>query len=765
MKIVGKGIERVDGSVKVTGQAVYGTDVQLPGMLYAKVLRSPYAHALIKSIDVSEAKALPGVKVVITGQDYADFRGGEAIKDWPILAVDRVRFYGEGVAAVAAEDIRTAEKAIELIKVEYEELPVVIDAIEAMKPEAPLIHPDLGNYKHIGAVKTMPGTNICNTKHFELGDIDKGFAESDFIYEGTYKVPMIQHITIEPHTAVAVVDTNGKAEVWTPCDGPHRMRKDLADAFGVPLTQIRVHSTFIGGGYGSKGGLKMEPLTIALAMKSNHRPVSYTCDRHEDISTVISRNGIIAKIKTGLKADGTIVARYMEVIWQSGAYAEKGATVCSQGTASGPGPYRIPNCVLDTYCVYTNQVPAGAYRGYGTCQVAWAYETHTDEIAEAMGISPIEIRRKNLLHDGDAMPTGVETATSCGISECFEKVLAAAKPLEQKDDGKLRGRGYSTIYKNTKTPSGSAAFVCVNQDGTANILTSSVEIGQGAHTILSQIVSEETGIPIEKIGISMPDTDITPYDASTTSSRTTFHMGNAVKTAAEDVAKQLKELAAMQLDVPQEELALDDGKVYSTADPEKVLTIPQIMSAYTGAGGTLLGRGFFYPFQKNGGMWSQSSVFWMYGSHLVDVAVDPMTGKVDVEQMICAQDVGYAINVRNCEEQIIGGAVMGLGAALLEELKYDERGVQLNSSLHDYRVPTAMDIHKITPIVVEANHPMGPYGAKGLGEPVVTPAAPAIGNAIFNATGIRFREIPIDCEKLYLAIKKQKANKEVKNES
>lgn len=753
MRVVGQGIKRVDARCKVTGQAVYGSDIRFPGMLHAKVLRSPYAHARIRSIDTSAARALPGVRVVLTGEDFPAFRGGEAIRDTPILAVGKVRYHSEAVAAVAADDLRTAERAIELIRVEYEELPIVLDAADAIHPNAPLVHPEMSSYWHISAVEPIEGTNICNHKRMVKGDIEKGFAESDLIFENEYRVPMVQHVTIETHSAVARVDTDGKAEVWTPCDGPHRLRKDLADAFNVPLTKIRVHSTYIGGGYGSKGGLKMEPLAIALAMKANHRPVSVVCDRHEDISAVLSRNGIIVRIKTGMKKDGSIHARSMEILWQTGAYAEKGPTVCAQGTASGPGPYNIPHCVLDASCIYTNQVPAGAYRGYGTNQVAWAYETHMDEIAYEMGIDPVEIRRKNLLRPGDRMPTGDEEATSCGIRECLEKALDAAGETVSKQDGWLRGRGISTIYKNTKTPSGSATYISLNQDGTVNIITSSVEIGQGVHTILAQIVSEETGVPVEKIDCTMPDTDTTPYDASTTSSRTTFHMGNAVKLAAEDLAEQIRTIAAELMGIHDDAIALDEGGAYNVDDPKQRISLPGMMAKHTGAGGTLLGKGFYYPFTKDGAMWSQSSIFWMYGAQVVDVAVDPATGKVRVEKMVCAHDVGRAINVRNCEEQIIGGAVMGLGTALYEELRFDDKGRVRNANLHDYQVPTAMDVGIMLPIVVEAEHPLGPYGAKGIGEPVVTPSAPAIGNAIFNATGVRLRSMPLSCEKLFFAMK------------
>lgn len=763
--IVGKPVTRIDALEKVTGAALYAADLRLPGMLHAKVLRSPHPHARILSVDVEEALKLPGVTAVVTGRDL-DFLGGEAVRDMPFLARDRVRYVGEPVAAVAAAEEGIAEEALKAIKVEYEQLPAVFDPVTAALEGAPLLHENAGSYQRIGAVKPLPGTNVINFSEDKGGDVERGFAESDHVFEDTFRMHTVQHGQIEPHCSIAQWGTDGRLTLWTGNDGPHRLRKDLADALGLSLTQIRVIVPYLGGGYGGKGGLKAEPMVIALARKVPGRPVKLVLTRDEVFTATLVRHAAAITVKTGVKADGTLVAREVIGYWDTGAYAEKGPTVVKQSTSAAAGPYRIANVRLVGNCVYTNKVPAGAYRGYGTPQVTWAYESQMDMIAGRLGIDPLEFRLKNVLREGDRLPTG-GPAHGVGIEECLRRTAAELKWGERSGPG--RGKGIACTSKNTKTPSGSAAYVSLNLDGTASVLTSSVEIGQGVKTIMAQIAAEELGVPVERVSVSSPDTDTTPFDASTTSSRTTFHMGNAVRLAARNVKEQLAHLGALNWNCAPEDVEVGEGRLNLRDDPGKSLTYQSFLKECYGAGGSVLGSGFFYPQVSEGGypkvnqgkrpqagedagMWSAPSVFWMYGAQGAEVEVDRETGQVRVLKLVAAHDVGKAINPMTCSGQIEGGAVHGLGTSVYEEVLV-ENGRVLNANFHDYKLPTAADVAEVVPIIVEAAHKDGPYGAKGVGEPVLAPTAPAIANAIEDATGVRIQELPLTPERVYRALR------------
>ena len=744
-KYVGHSLPRVDAKDKVTGAAIYGADVFLPRMLYARVLRSPHAHARIVSIDVSGAEALQGVVAVATGADVVGILGGEAMKDMPFLAIDKVRFVGEPVAAVAAENLDIAEEALGLIRVQYEELPPALDVELAMSKDSPIVHEDMDKYGRIGAVKLVPGTNICNQAETAYGDVEKGFAEADYVFEDTFRTHMVQHGQIEPHSVIAQLTPMGKLNLWVPNDGPHRLRKDLSDAMKIPINHIRVRSTYIGGGFGGKGGLKAEPVAVALARKTKHRPVKLVFTREEVFQASVVRHPTIIKVKTGVNKDGTLVAREISGIWDTGAYAEKGPTVVIQATAAAAGPYKIPHVRLKGYCVYTNKVIAGAYRGYGTNQVTWAYESQMDMIAERLDLDPLEFRLKNVLREGDSLPTG-GPATSVGVAECLEKVAKEIGWERRNQLGPNRGIGIACTYKNTKTPSGSAAYMTLNGDGSLNVIVSAVEIGQGARTVFSQMAAEVLDIPMDKITVSSPDTDSTPYDASTTSSRATFHVGNAICMAAEDIKQQLLKIAAGIFDCSSEALVYKDGKI---AGPEaEGLTYAQILGKVYGAGGVVMGRGFYYSEAKGSGMWSAPSVYWMYGANAVEVEVDPQTGKIKILKMVIAHDVGQAINPVNCCQQMEGGVLHAMGIATTEEVRFD-KGRILNPNFHDYKMPTAMDAPEIVPIIVEAHHPEGPFGAKGIGEPVLNPTAAAIAQAVFMAIGVRVMDLPLSAEKIF----------------
>ena len=757
--LVGTSVTRVDALEKVSGAAVFGPDVKLVGMLYGKTLRSPHAHARIVSINLDEVRKLPGVRAVVTGADMPGVLGGEAVKDMPFLAQGKVRYEGEPVAAVAAEDEATAIRAVQLIEVVYDELPVVADALSALEKGAPLIHEGLENYARIGVIKPVAKSNVITVNEYTKGDIEQGFKESDEVFEDEFRSQTVHHAPLEPHSAVAQVDVNGRIVVWVPNDSPHRLRKDLADALHVRLDRVRVISTYVGGGFGGKGGLKAEPIAVALAMKANHRPVKVVFSREEVFQATLVRHATVVRIKTGVKRDGTLMAREVRIVWDTGAYAEKGPTVCSQATAAAAGPYRVPHVHLIGECVYTNGPVAGAYRGYGTPQLAWACESQMDTIAKKLGIDPLEIRLRNILREGDINAVG-HPVHSAGVEDCLKQVAQAIGWLERDryprvtDEGRCVGFGIACGAKNTKTPSGSEAALFLHQDGSLTIVTASVEIGQGVRTILAQIACGVLGLPIENVSYSQPDTDSTPFDASTTSSRTTFHMGNAVKLAAEDLKRQLQQLAATVFGCQVNQVMVEGGKAWTVEDPQRSLTYPELLQKQYGAGTSLTGKGFYYPQSETGKAFHDSpSLFWMYGAHAVQVEVDPKTGRVQVKRVAASADTGRPINPVNCLQQIEGGAVHAVGTTLMEELIVDRQGHMVNPNFHDYRIPTAMDAPEILASFAEAPHREGPFGAKGMAEIVTTSVLPAIGNAIEDAVGVRIRDLPIRSDKIWRALK------------
>jgi len=753
---VGKPVPRIDALDKVTGRAMYIDDLKFSDVLYGRILRSPHAHAKIKRIDTSKAEALPGVRAVVTGNN-APFQGGEAIRDQPFLAVDKVRCVGEAVAAVAADTKAIAAQAVKLIEVEYEPLPAVLDVMDAVKPNAPLVHERLHTYAHMPVVTFVPHTNICAKFEFKQGDVEEGFKQSDYVLEETFRFPTGHHCQIEPFGAVAQVNVDGKITVWVANDAPHRLRKDLADAMGIPFENLRVISPpYMGGGFGGKGGLKVETVCIALAMHTNGRPVKIILNREEVFMASLMKHAVVATVKTGVKKDGTILATHAKMYYDTGAYAEKGPTVTLHGCESGVGPYKVPNTLVEGYTVYTNNPTAGALRGYGLPQSSWAHESLIDTIADKLGIDQIEIRLKNALEEGSINPTRGDVLSSVGLKECIRRAAEAIDWSKSRPPN--RGVGIACEYKATKTPSGSSAFVKVEQDGSASVISSAVEVGQGVKTILAQIASEELGIPLERITVTPADTDYTPWDASCTASRTTFHMGNAVRNAAKDAKAQIISIAAPALNANSEDLEFSNGEI-RVRGSDKKMTIAQAIKGKWKSGLTVLGRGTYYP-EIQGSMFSARSIFYMYGAQAVDLEVDPQTGKTKVHKVAAAHDVGKAINPIAVEGQIEGGVVQGLGTGIFEEVLYDGKGKMLNPNFRDYRIPTAVDAPQITPIIVEATHDEGPFGAKGIGEMTLVSTPTAVGNAIYDATGIRLTELPATPERLFKLLKERNARTE-----
>ncbi len=554
--VVGRSVPRVDAAAKATGSAVYGVDVHFPGMLVGRVLRAGVPHARIARLDATAALQVPGVRAVVTGADCAR-RHGLFVKDQPALAVDRVRFAGEVAAAVAADDDEAAQEALERIEVEYEELPVVTDVLQAMAPGAPLLHPDQASYERADvpgmSLDPVLGTNI--SYHFKLrkGDVDAAFAAADLVVEDTFTTPFIQYAHLEPHVTIARWGADGVLTLWTSTMGPHTVRGMMAELLDLPLGRVRVITQMVGGGYGSKMYLRaINPAVALLAMKLPGRHVRMLFDREDEFLSCNGRLPTVTSIKTGARRDGTLVARQSRVVWAQGAYADIGAVIARNASYCSLGPYRIPHARIDAYLVYTNRQPGGGFRGLGIPQVAWAGEQQMDRVARELGIDPLELRLRNVYADGDTSVTG-ERLQHVGARECLVRAargIAWERPLSRETpDGRRRGRGIACILKSTLTPTASFGYVKLDGDGSAEVITSAVEHGQGTHTVLAQIAAEELSIPAGRVRCVMPDTDFTPYDRSSTSSRTTFHMGNVVRLAAADVRAQLVEMAAAVLEV------------------------------------------------------------------------------------------------------------------------------------------------------------------------------------------------------------------------
>lgn len=767
--VINKYVPRADSLNKAVGKAKYGADLFFENMLYGYILRSSLAHAKIVDIDISKVKKLPGVKVILTGKDLP-YHFGLSIEDEPFLAIDVVRYIGEPVVAIAVDNEDIAEEVLDLIKVRYEELPAVFDAKQAMQEGAPIIHPDFKSYKsgdHSLFTSSEPRLNICS--HFKVRkgkEIEKAFKEAEYIFEHTFTTPTMQACTIEPSVCTALVSNSEDIIIWASTQSAYRLRDTLSSAMDIPLNKFRIIIPEIGGAFGHRVGAGIESLTVALAIHAKNRPIRMNFNREDELCHFKVRHASNITIKSGVNRNGEIIARKAYIIMDTGAYAKGGPTVCRASGHTSLGPYEIPNVHIDAFCIYSNKVPASGLRAYGTPQVGWAYETHTDIIAQELGFDPVSFRKVNLLRFGGHAATG-ERIINIALDRCLEKATKEIQWDEKKytnrkkAGSKRRGVGVSCIQKATTGPSASTTLIKMDQDASVTIITSTVEMGQGSNTALALIAAEILSLPLNQIFVTTPDTDYTPFDAITSSSRATFTSGNAVKNAAIDLRNQLLEMAKNLLkESDTKALSLKSG-VIESRNSGKSISLDKIMkSGFYGKLGGLVGRGSFYsnyvmPMDKETGLTEKASAFWMYAAHCAEVEVDINTGKVSVLKVTAAHDVGRAINRLGCEQQIEGSVIFGLGHALYEEIKF-EKGKVLNRTLTDYKIPTSMDIPEIIPIIVEdAPDEIGPFGAKGIGEPGVIAIIPAIGNAIFDAVGVRIKDLPCSPEKILLALKNE----------
>ncbi|MCZ6623249.1 MAG: xanthine dehydrogenase family protein molybdopterin-binding subunit [Deltaproteobacteria bacterium] len=754
LKIVGTDTPRLDGIEKVTGKAVYTGDIELPGMAFAKILRSPWTHARLVNIDASKAESFPGVLSVLTRNDLAglNYHYGATYKDQSIVAVEKVRYEGDPVAAVLAVDEETAEEALTLIDVEYEELPAVTNIEEALAPGAPRVHEaqsvkaELRGSRY-GAPERFKGTNVCYYFSYNRGDVAQGFNKSDYVFEDTFRFPKVQHYSLEAHVNVAYFEWD-RLTVWSSCQDPFSLRDHLAGIFNLPLSRVRVIVPYVGGGYGGKLYIKAEPIAAALSRKAR-RPVKLALSVSESFKT-ITRHPARIRIKTGVTREGRLVARECEIYMDTGAYADAGPRVTQKAGYRALGPYRIPNVKVDAHSVYTNTVPAGAFRGFGSVQVAWAYESQIDLIAERLGMDPLEIRLKNLLKKGEAYTPG-DTPVDCDLKEGLLKV-ARALEWNRKPSKPYTGKGLSCCIKDaggTYKIAGATVKICA--DGSVVLLTGTVEIGQGSRTALSLVVAEELALSLECVSVAQLDTDVTPYDVSTSASSSMTVMGLAVQRAAQDVKKQILRAAAKILGERVDRLTLKNSKVYTPKG--RGVPYSKIITEYFGSkAGEIIGKGIYQDKKSKKAVLGSRTTFWEVSWGGVEVEVDPDTGVIQILKYISVADVGKAINPVQCLGQDEGAVMFGLGHTLFEEMIYED-GQLLNPNLIDYRVPTFLHLPKeFSSTLIENRNGPGPFGSKGMGEGGLLPVASAIASAVSNAVGVRIYDLPLTPPKVWRAL-------------
>jgi len=748
--VIGESVPMLDSVARVTGAVDYMINLRLPNMLIGRIVRSQSPHAKLLKVDVTNAMQVPGVVAILTREDLgANAFYGVAIKDQGIVAVDRVRYVGEPIAAIAAETLDAAEEAALLIDIEYDELSSVFDAEEAIQDGAPVLHEKFTN-------------NIFKHAKLRHGDMDAAFAEADEIFEDTFTSPVAQQASLEPHVSATQWDGE-HLTIWSGSQAPFMVRKSLAEIFEIVPESVRVVVPPLGGGYGGKGHIRIEPLVAAMARKTNGRPVKFVLSRAEEFVTVTKHAASIT-LKTGVKRDGTFTARQVTIYWNGGAYADASPMLVPAGMVRAVGPYRIPAVSVDSYGVYTNLPPAGAYRGAMSSQTTWAYESQMDIIARKMGWDPLEFRMKNMFVSGDHFATG-EELHDVHFVECLDasaKALNAPSspalpPKGEGSDSPLPlgeglgvrvGRGYGVMMKSTVATSKSQARLKLMDDGTVTLFTSTVEMGQGGHTTMAQIIAENLGVPMSAIKIVGPDTAITPFDSTSSASRSTSMMGNAVIAACGSMKKKLLELGAPLLETPPDQLKTEDGFVIagessiSFGDILKRNNLNELDEA--GEYSTSLG---IDPETGQG----ISTPHWHQGAGAAEVEVDVETGRITILRYSAASFAGRVVNPKMAQLQNDGNVIFGLGPALMEQIVYDG-GQATNPNLADYAIPSIRDIPaELISVCIESDA----GELHGIGEMTLPPVAPAIANAIEDAVGVRIKDLPLTAEKVLRALKEK----------
>lgn len=755
MTAVGRSIPKLENREKVLGRAEYIDDLYRPGMLHAAILGSPHAHAKIISYDVSEALAAPGVVAVLTGDDVpADGRMGAFIKDEHAIAKGKVLYLGEPVAAIAAETLEQARAAVNLIRVEYEELPAILSPEAGLASGAAILHPDVANY--VKVFDAGSEGNLCSRTELTEGDVDAVWSRCAVIVEGEFTTEAQAHVSIEPCGALAEVDAQGRVTLWSANQSVFRVQANVCESLKLPMSRLRSLSPRVGAGFGNKMEPHIQPLTVALALKTG-RPVKCILTREEDFEIVRARHPFRIRMKTGADAEGRLIARDCEVLVDCGAYADDSPGVIGYALLMSGGPYRIPNQRARGKLVYTNKLRFGAFRGFGNPQVTFAGEQQIDEIAGKLNIDPIEMRRRNMLREGDGWFVGPKIASN-GLARCLDAVEAASgwgKRALVARPGTRRGMGLA-VSAHISGLLGTGAIVRMLEDGTISLNTGATDIGQGSDTVLAQICAETLKIPVDMVSVASPDTDGSPYNWGTTASRVTYTTGRAVVGAAKEVLRQAMQHASEMLDTPVDDLELREGGRIAIRGSNTDLPFAAISGrAHWAKGGPIVGHhtlvfeepthdpkrsiALGLPFPRIG--------VFSFGAVAIEVEVDEVTGQTRAVEAWSAIDVGRAINPRLVEVQIEGGLVQGLGFALYEEMVWD--GPRLvNPSLMDYKIPTSADTPPIHSIVIEDPEPSGPFGAKGAGEIGLNPVPAAIANALAQAVGGVSHAIPLTPERV-----------------
>ena len=750
-RAIGQSVVRGEGPDKVTGKSVYAADVSLPGMLWGKVLRSPFPHARIVSIDATEARAVPGVHTVITAVDLPDSLVGRRLRDMPVLARDVVRFVGEKVAAVAAETEAAAEEALLLIDVEYEELPAVFDAHEAMEPDAPTLHQGLSGYEGL----PQPESDINNVfAHITWGqgDVEQGFAEADLVFEHTFNAQLMHQAYIEPHACVVSAVPDGpepvegaQVHLWINNKDPYALREQLAAVWGMDEESIVMHPCSIGGDFGGKGSFMDAPLCYYLSLHSG-RPVKMVMDYIQELMAANPRHPATMTIRSGVKRDGTLVARQARVVFDSGGYGAFKPTVYLRGADHLCGVYRIPHARIDSYMVYTNNVPKGHMRSPAKPQVVFAVEAHTDLVARELGMDPYEFRQKNLLRNGDASPVG-HVWQDIRAEETLQRAAEAVgwdAPKAEKP-GVLTGRGLA-ITDLSQGVGRFAAKISMNSSGRPTLHMAFWDTGTGSHTVLRQMVAQELSVPVDEVDIELLDTSEMPFSSGSGGTRVTYTAGQAVVGSARELKRQLIRAAAPLLDSPEEDVSLQSGRVVvgpSELRPAyyRTINIGEVV-AHVGDG-TIVAE---YEFA------SEPPDLTSFCAQAAEVEVDPETGAVNVKRLVSAHDVGAILNPLMHQGQVEGGVIQGLGYALMEELQTEDGHIS-TVSFGDYKIPTIADIPELVTVLVEGNNGPAPYRSKGIGESANIPVAGAIANAVADAIGSPVSSLPVTAEKVLRAMR------------
>ncbi len=742
---IGESVPRRDGVEKVTGAARFTTDLSVPGMAWASIVRSPYPHARIVSIDTAAARAVRGVVAVVSAADLPDVNlyYGHALADHPLLADGVVRYAGEAVVGVVADDLATAAEAAALVEIEYAPLPVTTTVEAALAEGASVIHEvEAEQRPHRGFDEAIrrDHPNVCSSSTHAWGDIDAAFSGAHLVVEGTYRYPLSYAFAMEPYTAIAHW-TDGGLTVWSSCQHPFMVREDLARCFSLPFSAVRMIVPYVGGGYGSKSYTKTEPLTAALALRAG-RPVKLALSIDESILTTRG-DGAVITIASAFDADGTLRGRRAEILLNTGAYAENSPLVGRKAANRISGPYRIPAAEVTCRVVYTNTAPASSFRGFGAPQGNLAGESQMDEAAEQLGLDPLAIRLKNVADPGESLWPGVRGLDAnlhddlCLVAEALDWWTPPAPG---------HGRAIGLSASDAGSEPVSTALVRVQSDGSVTLTVGSTEIGQGSSTVLPQIAAGEMGVPLERVRLLQSDTAAVSFDRSTGASRTTTIVGLAIQRAAADARAQL--LAWARETLGADGASIEEGTGGVLVDGVQQDWGAVVRAWFGGSYGEVIGRGYV----RRAGTTEQMPPFWEIGCVGVEVSVDEETGHIRVERLVTVGDVGCAINPQLVESQDLGAAIMGMGMATTEELVYTPDGVLLSGNMVEYRVPRASDIPAYTSILAERGDGVGVYGAKGGGEGSLNPVAGAIANAVRRATGARLREAPFTPERVWRAL-------------